>query len=604
MSISVNFPTVRPSLLLDFANTEVLDPRITFSRPTTASYYDGRTSVVAEQNLLLQSQALGTSPWVNSGNLNTVTLNSTTAPDGTTTATTIQWGANLAQYTPSSQPALTANQYTASCYLKANTDTSATLSFVRDASVLGSACTFNLSAGTAGSVTNYGGTTGTVATITSVGSGWYRCALTVTASAASTWYVSIVGITSGNSIYAWGAQLEQRSTVTAYTPTTTTAITNYIPVLQTASSNTARFDHNPITRESLGLLIEEQRTNLLTYSEQFNDASWTKLNSNITVSGNTTISPDGTLSADTATISTGGTDSRLVKNVIIANDSSAYTASFYVKKVSTETEFRFDLRMSGGTTTLNYAMSFSWSTLIISSVTGANAPSSTSVTSVGNSWYRVSVVGANNSTGNTVVGLSIYPSTTNIGTTTGTGSLFIWGAQLEAGSFATSYIPTVASQVTRSADSASMTGTNFSSWYSQGQGSFYSEAKCNGITTAAFVGYVYSDVNNYIDVGRYQSTLYSNIVSSGATQAALNTGVSTATSNKFAVAFNTNDFAASANAGTVQTDTSGSVPYANAMLIGYSTVSGPALYYLNGTIKKLAYYPIRVTNAQLQGLTG
>jgi hypothetical protein len=87
MSISANFPNVRPSLLLDFANSQQLDSRITFSRSTTAPYYDGKTSVLAEQNLLLQSQQIGTSGW---GLVNvTTTLNTTVAPDGTTTASTV-----------------------------------------------------------------------------------------------------------------------------------------------------------------------------------------------------------------------------------------------------------------------------------------------------------------------------------------------------------------------------------------------------------------------------------------------------------------------------------------------------------------------------------
>ena len=85
MTISANYPTVRPSLLLDFAKTKVLDPRITFTRSTTATYYDGVTSALAEQNLLLQSQFAGS--W--STGSASLTLNSTTAPDGTTTATTL-----------------------------------------------------------------------------------------------------------------------------------------------------------------------------------------------------------------------------------------------------------------------------------------------------------------------------------------------------------------------------------------------------------------------------------------------------------------------------------------------------------------------------------
>jgi hypothetical protein len=81
-----DYPTIRPSLLLDFANTKTLDPRITFTRASTGTYYDGKTVAKAEENLLLQSQTFDNASWVKDNA--TVTANSTTAPDGTTTAET------------------------------------------------------------------------------------------------------------------------------------------------------------------------------------------------------------------------------------------------------------------------------------------------------------------------------------------------------------------------------------------------------------------------------------------------------------------------------------------------------------------------------------
>ena len=88
MPIANNFPTIRPSLLLDFANTKQLDPRVTFSRPTVARYYDEKTSVVAEQNLVRFSQGTGMAAnWsADSGGSSTKTDNYAVAPDGTTTA--------------------------------------------------------------------------------------------------------------------------------------------------------------------------------------------------------------------------------------------------------------------------------------------------------------------------------------------------------------------------------------------------------------------------------------------------------------------------------------------------------------------------------------
>ena len=86
MAIASNFPAIKPSLLLDFANTKKLDSRVTFTRTTTATYYDGVTTAMAEQNLILESQALNSSSW--SRGSTTVSDNSVAAPDGTTTAST------------------------------------------------------------------------------------------------------------------------------------------------------------------------------------------------------------------------------------------------------------------------------------------------------------------------------------------------------------------------------------------------------------------------------------------------------------------------------------------------------------------------------------
>jgi hypothetical protein len=87
MTISANFPNVQPSLLLDFANAKQLPPQVTFTRATTAAYYDGSTTALAEQNLLLYSQTFNTAFWTR--NAVTVTNNAVTAPDGTNTGNTM-----------------------------------------------------------------------------------------------------------------------------------------------------------------------------------------------------------------------------------------------------------------------------------------------------------------------------------------------------------------------------------------------------------------------------------------------------------------------------------------------------------------------------------
>lgn len=87
MSIQNNFPNIKPTLLLDFANTKRLDPRITFTRNSPATYYDGKTVAKAEENLLLYSQEFDNAAWVKVRSV--VTTNTSLAPDNTLTSDTL-----------------------------------------------------------------------------------------------------------------------------------------------------------------------------------------------------------------------------------------------------------------------------------------------------------------------------------------------------------------------------------------------------------------------------------------------------------------------------------------------------------------------------------
>jgi hypothetical protein len=359
----------------------------------------------------------------------------------------------------------------------------------------------------------------------------------------------------------------------------------------------ARFDHNPTTFESLGLLIEEQRTNLLTYSEQFDNASWTKGDSSITA--NTVVAPNGTLTGD-----------KLVENTSNANHIVAQSFSFvsgttYTLSVYAKAAERTLARLSlPSAVTTDAIAAFNLATGAVSS-TGTGVTSAL-VTSVGGGWFRcsITVTATNSATGNVTVWL-LNPSSPYTGD--GYSGIYIWGAQLEAGAFPTSYVATVASQVTRVADAASMTGTNFSSWYNQAEGTLYAEHQKFGTTTFQRVaGMSDGGFDNRIAIG-YGSGSPNNlltIVSVGAVTQAQLTLVSPSATNinyKAALAYAVNDFASVANAGTVQTDTSGTIPVVSRLNIGVgdNTSANP----LNGHIRKLSYYPIRCTNAQLQALT-
>lgn len=601
MSFSSNFPTVMPSLLLDFANTKALDPRVTFTRASTATFYDGVTVAKAEENLLLQSQAFENASWTKSRI--TVTADSTAAPDGTTTADAIYETADnnthlcVQNITAGSVP------YSLSVYAKNGLGRDwMYLRLIRDnaGAPAASLAYFNITSGTVGS-------TGTdlTASIVSVGNGWYRCTATVTKSISTqSWGVGIASadgtdsyagdITKG--VYLWGAQLEQRSAATAYTATTTQPITNYIPVLRTASAGVARFDHNPTTGQSLGLLIEEQRANLVTYSDDFSNAAWAK--SDCTIVSNAGIAPDGTLTADRL-IPNNATNLGRTFQTIAGSIGTTYTTSIYAKK-DQFTNLR--LYVDDNATNL-VSVSYNLDTGAVSTplaINGGNwTNASSSIVAVGNGWWRASL---------TFTATNVAPTRwqywcRDVGNAF--SGIYIWGAQVEAGSFATSYIPTVASSVTRSADAASMTGTNFSSWYRADEGTAYVEAiPSTQALTQLLVDFNDGGINNRWRIFRADITgacSFSVNALGSAQVSAITSGTFTQNATtKAAATYKTNDFALSGNAATVATDTSGIVPVVNVLRIA-AQFDGAGV--LNGTIRKIAYYPLRLTNTQLQALT-
>ena len=609
--------SVRPSLLLDFANTKTLDPRITFTRASTGTYYDGKTTVKAEENLVTLSQELDNAAWIK---LNaTVTANSTAAPDGTTTAETITDDTTSGQHSVRSTtgtgniaiPAST--QAVASIFLKAGTNNFACFALTDSGTGRYATVVVDLSTGTI-TQTDVLLNTLNSSSINAVGNGWYRVVLVATAGAsgfnnvrvalapAGTGNTFLSGAASyvgtGTTIFAWGAQVEQRSSVTAYTPTTTAPITNYIPALQTAAAGVARFEHNPVTGESLGLEIEEQRTNLLTYSDDFANAAWTATGASVTA--NTLVSPDGTLTADKlAPTSTSQSTARLRTAVITTSNGVVNTATVYVKRGEYA---KFALR-EGWTTGAWVSFNLTTGAVINSAFTTAS-----SITFVGNGWYRCSISFTAGS-GSRIELTPLPDAYTNQNpvdyTFAGDGfsGVYIWGAQLEAGAFATSYIPTVASQVTRSADAASMTGTNFSSWYRTDEGTLYGEAITNAYdVTRYFISFDDGTVNNRLLLGRggaTQSSVFAGNYIGTSIFSMTVANIFTTASAKVAGVYKTNDFICASNSTLATADTLGNLPTTDRIIIGASSAGAN----WNGTIKKVAYYPKRLSNAELQSLT-
>jgi hypothetical protein len=554
---------------LDFANVKALDPRITFTRASSARYYDGKTVALAEQNLLLQSQAFTTSPWVTTG-ISAVSLK--TAPDGTSTAIEIT--------------ATTTNGRTGQPVTVISGATYIFSMFVRRVTGTGNV---NL-------IIADGSGTALFTTTMSLSGSWQRFEVSG-APALNSINARVVLTTSGDAVEVWGAQVEQRSAVTAYTPTTTAPITNYVPVLLSAANNVARFDHNPVTGESLGLLIEEQRTNLVLRSEEFDNASWSKTNSSITA--NTIIAPDGTLTGDKhipnsgATIGVGASSTRVYQNPSLVSG-TAYVLTLYAKAAE------YDQLQLAVITTPSSSAAFSLTAGTVVSGTGAT------ITAVGNGWYRCSLPFTADITGGQQIRLSAFSSTVSTGD--GFSGIFIWGAQVEAGAFPTSYIPTVASQVTRSADAASMTGANFSSWFGNpNENTFYAEAskpQTNNANATLLEGADVKGLTISTDgagnkpraLVRQGSSRYDSIATAAvfSANAVLKIAVGTSSGGSAAVF---NGSVVSSVTPPAQSD------WGDALRIGSRTLSGSPINFWNGHIRKLAYYPKRITNDQLQGMT-
>lgn len=388
-----------------------------------------------------------------------------------------------------------------------------------------------------------------------------------------------------------GGSLDPRITFTRASSATRV---NSSGLIETVSSNVARIDYDPVTLLPKGLLIEEQRTNLFLRSSEFSNAAWPK-EASAAVTADQVTAPDGTLSGDLFTASAGGVG--LFQTAAGAN-STAYTATLYAKAAANST-ILFSLINQDESASEAYLFDLSAVTASVAGGAGFTSKSA-SIEAVGGGWYRLRVTATSPASLTTQVGSFIRSAST--------GSVYVWGAQLEAGAFATSYIPTTSATVTRAADVASMTGTNFSDWFNPSEGTFVAEADSfadvstivrNQVeaTNAAAIDYV-SLVNVFLVNGKWGGS----VRVAGAYQCYLQQA-SSYTSGvvaKTALAYKANDFACSVNGNTPIPDASGAIPTVDRLFIG--SVNG-TWGHINGHIRRLTYYPARLSNALLQSLT-
>jgi hypothetical protein len=381
-------------------------------------------------------------------------------------------------------------------------------------------------------------------------------------------------------------------------------------LLQTAATNAPRFDCNPLTGACLGLLVEEQRTNLLLRSEEFDNASWAKTFLNENVTANTTTAPNGLVVADRVATVAATAEFGVGQNVTVTANIPA-TISIFAKAAASNFVY---LRYYGGAANLFYTIIVDLSTGVVTNTrTGLSTTAAThAVTALSNGWYRISCTATHNSTNHFLIAGPCLTGTQDIGAsfgevpTAGTGneSIYLWGAQIEVGACPTSYIPTTTAATTRSADVATITGTNFSSWYNQSEGTMFviGSAKGNAATQVLFQADNTTTAERNALRKTSGSAFQSLIVDDGVT--VVNVSMSTppfaeGAIGRGAVAYATDSVTPSFNGALGSVDTAATMPTPTQAVIG----NGVGSAYLNGHISRITYWPTRLPNAVLQQIT-
>lgn len=610
LGVASGRPTIRPTLNLDFVNSDTIDPRITFTRASAGVYYDGKTYATAEENLLTESADFVTS-WV-AENV-AVSANSATAPDGTLTAETItvDAGASSHRIRRSAAVAAAGAVATYSVDFKIGTYGFATLTLAGISSDWVSA-TINLSTGVITQTGNGAGGTYVTSSVVPSPNGYHR--LSVTGSGAGGLTAIWIDISASGTptqglwgqhswtaagtetvLICWG-QLEARAFATAYTPTTTQPITNYIMQLLSAGTDVWRPDYDPVTGVCNGRLVEPAATNLQLYSEDFSNAAWGK--GAVTVKSNQIIAPDGTLTGDLVVEDTATSQHWIYQ----AGSSDIVTPShsIYVKKHGSRRYVWIGMQEAYGATTTgsNFLFDFDTGTFVEG---GSGYYDTPAAKHVGNGWWRISAR-INTTTSLANRGLAINLAQSFAGrsyTGDGYSGVYIWGAQLEAGPL-TSYIKTVASTVTRAADVVTMTGTNFSQWYSPGQGTLVIDATPAVLSAGSGISINDATTSNRIRLAYTSASDQATVTVNGAAQAVLDGGTPVAgTRSILALSYKADDFALSLGGAAAATDTTGTVPVVTQMQIGAETSTAGSL-----TIRNISFYPLALSDANIQVLSG
>ena len=555
------------------------DGDFTFSRSTAATRVNADGNIEKEtSNLLLQSNTFDTTWTLNSASV----TGGQSGYDGSSDAWKLQ--SNGGNYCRVNQSTSINSVVTNSIYAKAGN-----VNFIGATATSGSGSDvviFNLSTGVVSSTT---GSNVIDANIENIGSGWYRCSVPSAANSAgyALWYVSdsgSSGSSSGDYVFIQDAQQEYGLVARDYIETTTAAVEGGI------TDNVPRLDYTDSSCPAL--LLEPQRTNVLPHSEYVGASEWLKANT--TTQDNVVTSPEGLVNA-ARIIETAVYGAHQIYDSFSATSGQAYTISFFAKQNGRDIGVGMASGIFGSNSTY-----FDLTNGVVLSTTSESA----SIEDYGNGWFRCSVTNTANSSGSAFVYILLSNNENFTYTGDGTSGAYIYGIQAEAGSYATSYIPTYGTSVTRNKDlSIKSSATDI---IGQTEGTLFFEI--DNVDLPSTSGAQLFSLDNGTQSERIE--IYATVsggspkigvyVQRGGTQVAQVTDVIVSGTHKIALAYKQNDYALYIDGVLKHTDTSAAVPACNNVRL-----QGRYDNLMNGKHrnKQALLFKTRLSNEELADLT-
>lgn len=378
------------------------------------------------------------------------------------------------------------------------------------------------------------------------------------------------------------AALDSRIT---FTRAGTAAYTDASGTIVYAATGVPRIDYDPISHAAIGTLLEAASTNIVTFSDDLNNAAWLK--TNVTIGSNTSVAPDGATTADKIAETTTNAAHTASTASLSFTSGTSYAVTFWAKANE-----RNLLQWVFGSSPFG---ANAWCTFDLSNGTiqasGPAVVDASIVAHVGG-YYFCRLVAACTSTVASRCLFALANNTTNgalrspaYAGTTGSGAT-VWGAQIEVVP-RTSYIPTTSTALSRVADLAIMTGTNFSSWWSAASGSLVVKARPPILGVCPIWEASDNTINNVIRIYSQDGTINVLVMTGGVEQAFLTLGTITAgTEAAITLAYANNNFTASLNGGAPVSDLSGTVPTLTQCRFGSDSFSNG----LNGQIVEFKAY--------------